>query len=216
MVTPICCDLLEILPANVIVSTQSLFPYKNFARLHLGSTERKVEKVMTTTTYAEFYRKALLPLVPLDHFFGKHQLVGIVHVDHIGYKCASADEFESMRRMLEPESVFMYQSVISHRRIAIIKLKIGFRTALGACTYLELSDQKPDMSQESVFDHAEIYPIAGGEDALVLLLTQKGITLHKVVKPHHTTHNVDMGAKFVLKLCAEPLIEKIKREEMKP
>lgn len=169
---------------------------------------------MSITTHAELCRKAVLPLVLLDHFFAKQQLVGVVHIDHIGYKCASVEEFEVLRRILEPESVFMYQSVISQRRIAIIKLKTGFPTALGVCAYLELSDQKPDMSQASGFDHAEVYPIAGTEDALAARLAQGGSVLHKVVKPHHATHNIDLGAKFVLKVCAEPLIEKIKREEM--
>ena len=174
-----------------------------------------MEKVMTIiTTYAELCRKAVLPLVLLDHFFAKQKLTPIARIDHIGYKCASTDEFEALRRMLEAESAFMYQSVISQRRIAIIKLKRGFPTALGVCAYLELSDQKPDMSQESGFDHAEIYPITLTEDAFVAQLTQGGSALHKVVKPHHTTHNIDVGAKFVLKLCAEPLIAKIKREEM--
>lgn len=134
--------------------------------------------------------------------------------DHIGYKCASSEEFESLRARLERESSFVYQSMISERRIAVIKLTQAIPTLLGDIRYLELSDQKPDQSQVSGFDHIEIYPAHVSVDDMVDMLALRGITPKKTVHPHHTTHDIHLENGFRIRLEKEPLIEKIKREEM--
>ncbi|MFA6018455.1 MAG: VOC family protein [Patescibacteria group bacterium] len=76
--------------------------------------------------------------------------------DHICYKCADSTEFEAIRKMFEFESAFIYQSIVSKRRIALIKFLVPIKTALGSIDLLELSDQKPDNSQTSGFDHIEM------------------------------------------------------------
>ena len=92
--------------------------------------------------------------------------------DHICYKCESSEEFESMRKMFESSSVFIYQSIISQRRIAIVKFLEPIQTSLGPIWFLELSDQKPDGSQKSEFDHIEIYPNTGTMDDLAIAINK--------------------------------------------
>ncbi len=134
--------------------------------------------------------------------------------DHICYKCSSAEEFEHVRSLFEKKSAFIYQSIISGRRIAIIKFEKPLFTFLGNIQFLELSDQKPNGSQVSSFDHIEIYPTVGSVDELATDLMSKGIDFKKVVRPHHTTYDVKIFEDFKVRLEAEPLIEKIKMTEM--
>lgn len=134
--------------------------------------------------------------------------------DHICYKCGSAEEFESMRKLFETESAFIYQSIISKRRIAIVRFTTPIATALGEIWFLELSDQKPDGSQTSGFDHIEIYPKAGSMEGLAASLEALGASFEKVARPHHTTFDGFIMGDFKVRLEPEALVEKIKREEM--
>ncbi len=136
-----------------------------------------------------------------------------VTADHFCYKCGSTVEFEHLRALLEQESVFVYQSFISKRRIAIIKLRVPLKTPVGEIGLLELSDQKPDGSQKSGFDHIEIYPNNGFIEPLVHALEEKGMLFEKILRPHHTTLDGRMGA-FLIRLEEEPLLRKILREEL--
>jgi predicted metalloenzyme YecM len=135
--------------------------------------------------------------------------------DHICYKCESSEEFEYLRRLFENESEFIYQSIISKRRIAIVKFKNPLATSLGDIWYLELSDQKSDGSQGGGFDHIEIYPKEGTMKELAKILEEKGMTLEKIERPHHTTYDGIIAEHFKIRLEPESLIEKIKEEEMK-
>ncbi len=134
--------------------------------------------------------------------------------DHICYKCADSAEFEHLRALFEHESVFIYQSIISKRRIAIIKFLQPLKTPLGDISLLELSDQKPDNSQKSGWDHIEIYPVDQSLEYLVQYLEQNTVIFEKVVRPHHTTFDATIFGNFKVRLEAEALLAKIKREEM--
>lgn len=135
--------------------------------------------------------------------------------DHLCYKCGDTAEFEQLRAMFEKDSAYIYQSVISQRRIAIVAFREPVGTALGDIRFLELSDQKPDGSQESGFDHIEIYPNSGDMDALAGALEAKGTTFTKVERPHHTTYDAVIdGKSFKVRLEPEALLRKIKRDEM--
>lgn len=160
-----------------------------------------------------FYSEASGLISKFDMFVEAHALQGLAVSDHIGFKCASKDIFEHMREMLEPESHFIYQSFISRRRIAIIKLKEPIETNLGPISVLELSDQKPDGSQSTGFDHIEFYPTSD-YDSLIEKLQGQGAALEKVERPHHTTYDINLDAGHKLKVTREPLIEKIRRDEM--
>ena len=114
------------------------------------------------------------------------------------------------------ESVFIYQSIISKRRIAIIKLKDPIETSFGSLFFFELADQKTDNSQQSGFDHLEFFPKDGSEQDLIKYLESKNIQVNKVERPHHTTHDIAIKNNFMVRIESCSLIEKIVREEIKP
>jgi hypothetical protein len=81
--------------------------------------------------------------------------------------------------------------------------------------FVELSDQKPDLSQKSGFDHIEIVPRGLSYEELVQKIRDTGSLLEEVKRPHHTTHDLTLESGFGVKLSHGPLIEKIRNEEMK-
>jgi predicted metalloenzyme YecM len=102
---------------------------------------------------SHFFEGSLTSITVFDDFIQKHSLAGKAQADHICYKCESGASFEAIRTLFEDESEFIYQSIISQRRIAYIRFKNEVATALGSIRFLELSDQKPDNSQKEGFDH---------------------------------------------------------------
>lgn len=95
-----------------------------------------------------------------------------------------------------------------------MKMKRSLVTPLGEISLLELSDQKPDNSQTSGFDHVEIYPLSGSMDELAATLASIGTSFEKTVRPHHTTYDMKIHDEFKVRLEDEPLLKKIMREEM--
>lgn len=138
-----------------------------------------------------------------------------VRADHFCYKCESSKEFEYLRSLFEFESRFVFQSIISERRIAYIETCRPIETSFGTLRYLELSDRKKDGSQKAGFDHIEIYPTDASYDDLIGAFEKKGVALLKVVRPHHTTHDISVEGGFLVRLEKEVLVDKIKAEEMK-
>lgn len=163
-------------------------------------------------TLEQFFTEANAPVALFNAW--AERMNPAAHADHICYKCGSHDEFESLRALFEPASDFIYQSIISNRRIAIIKFTNPISTALGEISFLELSDQKPDGSQVSGFDHIELYPAQGTIETLVQLLELQGVSFEKTIRPHHTTFDSVLETGFKIRLEEEPLVEKIKRDEM--
>jgi len=164
-------------------------------------------------TIEEFYSESKKYVDLFNTFAEKHTLQGRAAADHICYKCDSKESFEKIRGMFEDESEYVYQSIISNRRIAIIRFTQGIETALGTIYFLELSDQKPDHSQHDGFDHIEAYAIGRSYDEMVkeFEVSEKVV---KVERPHHTTHDIDIGGGFLFRCTQGPLIEKIKNSEM--
>ncbi len=132
------------------------------------------------------------------------------YADHICYKCGSRPTFEGLRAMFESQGCLMYQSVISGRYIAYIKLKSPIATSLGPVRWVELSDQKPDGSQKDGFDHIEVYTV-GSSEKLIARLSAGG-KVEKIVRPHHTTVDAEMGG-YIFRVSDGPLLDKIKSEE---
>ena len=147
-----------------------------------------------------------------DIFAKEYGLVDKAKADHICYKCASSESFERIRKIFENESEYIYQAIISKRRIAYIKFNSQVETLLGPIRYLELSDQKLDNSQVEGFDHIEIYSTVISYDEMIGLLPAEKVI--KVERPHHTTHDVDIEGGFLVRCTVEPLIEKIAREAL--
>ena len=150
----------------------------------------------------------------LNRFCEENYLIGKVVVDHIGLKCSSKEKYEALRSVFEGASRFIYQSIISSRRIAIIGLIETVPTEIGDLKYLELSDQKVDGSQGDGFDHIEIVPTTILYEELIEMLTEKGLQLKEAVRIHHTTHDIKLPSGFIIRLSREMLLEKIKREEV--
>lgn len=164
-------------------------------------------------TIDDFYAESEKYIKLFDAFVAKHDLAGRIGVDHICYKCESKESFEKIRFMFEDASKYMYQSIISKRRIAIIRFARGIESTAGTIQYMELSDQKPDNSQTDGFDHVEAYAVGRTYDDMVkeFEATEKVI---KVERPHHTTHDIDMGEGFLFRCTQGLLIDKIKVTEM--
>lgn len=161
-----------------------------------------------------FFDGAVASIAAFDTFATRHDLTDRAVADHICYKCASSSSFEEIRAAFESESVFIYQSIISKRRIAIIRFRNPIKTALGDINVLELSDQKPDNSQVDGFDHIEIYPTAGSTNELVDYLRSRGVVIDTADRPHHVTHDLVLANGFKVRIEDEPLLEKIVHEEI--
>ncbi len=164
-------------------------------------------------TIEEFYSESKKFVELFDTFATKHNLIGRAKADHICYKFDSKESFEKTRALFEVASVYLYQSIISKRRIAIIRFKTGIETSLGVINFLELSDQKPDNSQHEGFDHIEAYAVGRSYEEMIkeFEVSEKVV---KVERPHHTTHDIDMGGGFLFRCTQGPLMEKIKSTEM--
>ena len=165
-------------------------------------------------TIDEFHRGAQGIVATFNTFAQANGLQGKAKADHICYKCVSHATFERLRTMFESSSAFVYQSLISQRRIAYVKLTIPIETDLGPIYFVELSDQKPDNSQSNAFDHVEIFPSDGDYEALIEDLSDQGVELMKVERPHHTSYDIALPNGFEIKVAIEPLVQKITREEM--
>jgi len=164
-------------------------------------------------TIEEFYSGADKHIQIFNTFVEEHGLVGDTAPDHICYKCDSKESFESIRALLEEHNQYMYQAMISGRRIAYIKLQKPFTTVLGDIYFVELSDQKPNGSQTNKYDHIEVYPTAYSYDEMVQKL-EAAVEVIKIERPHHTTHDIKLDDGFIFRCTEEPLVEKIKNTEM--
>lgn len=160
----------------------------------------------------EFYDSAKETLDKFLPFIEKHDLRKRAKADHICYKCASSESFEGIKRLFESESRWIYQSIISGRRIALIRLNSPLESVLGEIVLLELSDQKPDGSQTEGFDHIEAYALDRNYENLVNYLGSREVIVNEVKRPHHTTHDIKLDNGLIFRLTREPLADKVKKE----
>lgn len=166
-------------------------------------------------TIEDFYNQAEANVQPFNNFVANNGLVGEIGADHICYNCESGSVFEWMRRLFEAQSSFIYQSIISGRRIAYIKLKRKIPTVAGEINYLELSDQKPGGCQRNSFDHIEFYLIipADYHDYAWRLRVEKGLEVIEEKRPHHWTYGIPLGKDFTARLAPSRLVTKIRQRE---
>ncbi len=158
--------------------------------------------------FAKFIKQGEAAVVSFN-VYSAAQLQDLVAgaADHICYKCSSSEEYEKIRSWFEEEGVFIYQTEISGRRIATIKLKQPFLTGWGPIEYLELSDQKPDGSQKSCWDHIEIR--TWYYDRTVNEVKQAGIDVMHKIRPHHATHEIALPNGFKFVFTNNMLVDKI-------
>lgn len=207
-------------------NTNMISRLKNFDAIRAGRAHVEHEHVHTiaVTGYNELvdtapqtldaFYKNVKPYVELfNAFCKKHALVGNSLPDHLCYKCDSHETYTRMRSTLEAGCVYSYQSLISNRHITYLKLQKPIETMLGSIYFIELSDQKPDGSQVSKYDHIEVYSTAKSYEEFVSELQEAG-NLVPHIRPHHSSHNIDIGNGFLFRTTQGPLIDKIKLEEM--
>ncbi len=164
-------------------------------------------------TFEDFIHDSKKYIDKVNAFAEQGKLSTVIHIDHLGYKCESKESFENMRELFEINSEYIFQSIISLRRIAYIKLKQPIPTGLGDLWFIELQDQKPDGSQQEKFDHIEGYSVGISYGEMV----EKISGFEEIIeskKSHHPTHDVDLGDGFSFKCTYGPLLDKIKDHEM--
>lgn len=162
----------------------------------------------------DFYSLAAEAANKLNTFSTKHDLQGKALADHICYKCDSKETFERMRGAIEPFSKFIYQSIVSNRRVAFLKLKKEIQTILGPISLLELSENKPRKPEENKIHHIEIFSTSLPYEDLVHIFVTAGENVVEDIRPHHTTHDIEIDERFLVRITHEPILEKIKFDEM--
>lgn len=170
-----------------------------------------------------FSKELLYALQQLFNKIGDHATV-----DHVGYKCSSHSEYKKIRGLFMSQqhhfAVWTYESYISNRKISYVRFKnpVTIITMHGEIqiNYLEIQDQKPDNSQISGIDHVEILP--KGKITQELLIEKLQLFQYNVKlggKEHHVTYDFEIpylnNKNLLVKIPKEPLVEKIKRDEMK-
>jgi predicted metalloenzyme YecM len=159
-----------------------------------------------------FYARSNEYVAAFNAFIVRNQLEGKVCADHICYKCGSRGSFERIRALFENDGWY-YQTLISNRRIAVIRFAVPIRTNAGNINFLELSDQKPDGSQVDGFDHIEVYPTGMDYAQFITQLSTREKVVFKE-RPHHSTYDVDIGNGFIFRTTSGPLVQKIIAEQM--
>ena len=134
-------------------------------------------------------------------------------VDHISFKCGSRHSFECIRALFEASGANFWNATISGRGIAYIFLPESIKTSIGEIKFLELSDQKPDGSQEEGIDHVEVYlqDLFSSQNSVIKMLGELGYgEMIHTARPHHPTHDLIIDESGLeLRLEQRPLIEDI-------
>ena len=164
--------------------------------------------------YDSFIEKAYEDAIEqVEVFIRTNELEGKIQLDHLCFKCESHQEFVEVREMLEEKSIYLYESWISDRLIALLKLEEPITTSFGPIACIELQDQKPAGTQKSGFAHVEAYPVERYDD-VIEFMKEKNIEVKEDPTPHHPIHEVELSPAFVFRLEQEPVIEKVKREDL--
>lgn len=171
---------------------------------------------MTFATFAAFAEAAAQYLELTRRFVDTHNLAGQVTIDHICYKCQSSAEYDAIRAMLEqnPPSTFLFQSILSKRRVAYVSLQSGLPIGDQAVMWVELADKRPVEEKLLGFHHIEMYPLNMSYSDLVAKLQSEGETIVLKERPHHTTHDIVLSGGFIVRLTDVPLIRKIVAERL--
>lgn len=152
----------------------------------------------------------------LDNFCEVNGLAGLVKADLVCITCSSKEVYEARRDYYEFDSRFIYQAPVSGRRIAIIGLTEGIKTSVGDIGILEVIDQKPDNSQTDKLTHLAIVPTGISYDELLAKLKGNGAQLEdKSRGDGYVATDVVLPTTFRIRIEKEPLLERIKREELK-
>ena len=151
----------------------------------------------------------------LEYFCETYGLVGLVKADLVAVKCSSGKIYEARRAQHEEDSRFLYQSIVSNRRIAVIGLREAIKTSVGDIGCLEILDQKPGGSQIDRLTHVGIVPAGISYDELISKLKEGGANVTEIERPHgYAACDVLLPTGFSIRVQKEALIDRIKREEI--
>lgn len=170
---------------------------------------------MTEKTYnlADICQPAVFQL---DNFCEVNGLQGLVKADLVCIKCSSREVYDARRNYYDMDSRFIYQAIVSGRRIALVGLKEGLKTSVGDMTVLEIVDQKPDNSQTDRLTHIAVVPSSVSYEEILETLKKNGANLEDVSREDgYTATDVVLPTTFRIRIEKESLLERIKREELK-
>lgn len=155
------------------------------------------------------------PLVmQVNAFCEENGLMGLVQADLICVRCSASDIYEARRRDFEIDGQYLYQSIVSDRRVSFIKLKETLPTDVGNIEYVELCDQKPDNSQDDRISHITLVPLSLSYEEIIAKLKEKGTEVVETVRPHYTSADVTLPSGFTIRFAKEFLVDKIRRDEL--
>lgn len=165
-------------------------------------------------SYKKFIADANKSIHKVEAFVRKEALKGVVKPDHLCYKCESPHAFTAVREMLEKESLYVYESWIGGRLIALFRLKKPLSSRFGEISYFEVQDKKPNKKIKKGFTHIEFYPSKISYTKLIAMLEKRGVPLINDATPHHPIHEVQLYNGLTIRFEKELVMNKIKREEM--
>lgn len=152
----------------------------------------------------------------LENFCEVNDLQGAVKADLVSIKCSSKEVYDARRNYYDVGSRFIYQAIVSGRRIALVGLVEPIKTAVGDIGILEIIDQKPDNSQTDKVAHVAIVPAGISYDELVAKLKANGSHFADASRPDgYTACDVLLPTGFSIRIEKESLLERVKREEIK-
>lgn len=151
----------------------------------------------------------------LNNFCQVDGLQDLVKADLVCIKCSSHDVYESRRNYYDLDSRFIYQAVVSDRRIALVGLKEGIPTSVGDIRLLEIIDQKSDNSQIDCLSHIAIVPTGiSYDDLLVKLKENNAHTEDKSRGDGYVATDVVLPTGFRIRIEKESLLDRVKRVEI--
>lgn len=138
-----------------------------------------------------------------------------IDFDHICYKCRSQKEYEYLRGLMEIEGKFIYQAIISGRRISIIGFKKPLVSKFGKVKYLELSDK--ELGSDIIYgcNHLELIPKSISYGEMVKRFKKSNSSLVRNKKKHHFTYDLVISKSLKIKFSKGRVIDHIYKSEMK-
>lgn len=160
----------------------------------------------------QLHEHILAALAPVNAWANAKGILGNVRADHIGFTCASDDEFRAMMERQAQEFAWVHTVLLSGRLVAYAKLRASAASAFGPVHFVEISAQKPDGSQASRFNHLEVACGGMKMETVVAHWRTRGVTGMPSGRIHHPTYDIVLDGGFEIRIEPEPLVEKIVRE----
>lgn len=137
----------------------------------------------------------------------------VFEIDHVAYKNSNTENYEKVRKDFGKE-VFIYESVISNRRIAISKFRDPVKVEGKIIKYIEIFEPKPDKITEDKLDHIEIISNNLDYESFVKIFEDSGVELTFEDKGYDRFYAFNTDKGYEVKLSDHKIVDKIYKEEM--